>query len=93
MVGVFVPETNTYDLKKKEKKKKRKKKWVTVVTRTMSPTPPAIEISTPEISSWDQPPPPLLPLNSFCLGERCDNLSSPSGVYPLLYGVLAAVRR
>jgi len=39
------------------------------------------------------PPPPLLPLDGFCLGERCYNPSSPSGVYPLLHGVLVPVHR
>jgi len=51
-------------------------------TRTISPTPPAIEISTPGKSSWDPPPAPLLPLNGLCLGERCHNPSSASGVSP-----------
>ena len=62
-------------------------------TRTISPTPPAIEVSTPGKSSWDPPPPPLLPLNGFCLGEGWYNPSSPSGVYPLLHGVLVPVHR
>ena len=39
------------------------------------------------------PPPPLLPLDGFCLGERCYNPSSHSGVYPLLHGVLVPVHR
>jgi len=39
------------------------------------------------------PPPPLLPLDGLCLGERCYNPSSPSGVYPLLHGVLVPVHR
>ena len=39
------------------------------------------------------PPPPLLPLHGFCLGERCYNPSSPSGVYPLLHRVLVPVHR
>jgi len=33
------------------------------------------------------PPPPLLPLDGFCLGERCYIPSSPAGVYPLLHGL------
>jgi len=37
--------------------------------RTISPTPPVIEISIPGKSLWDPPPPPLLPLDGFCLGE------------------------
>ena len=64
-----------------------------LLAQTFSLTPPAIEISTPGKSWWDPPPPPLLPLDGFCLGERCYNLSSPSGVYPLLHGVLVLVHR
>jgi len=61
--------------------------------RTISPTPPAIEISTPGKSSWDPPPPPLLPLDGFCLGERSHDHSSHLGVYLLLYRVLVPVHR
>ena len=52
-----------------------------------------IEISTPGKSLWDPPPPPLLPLDGFCLEERCYSPSSPSGVHPLLHGVLVPVHR
>jgi len=53
-----------------KKRKKEKKKKVTVVRpRTISPTTPVIEISTPGQSLWDPPPPPLLPLDGSCLGE------------------------
>jgi len=39
------------------------------------------------------PPPPLLPLDGCCLGDRCYIPSSPSGVYPLLHVVLVPVHR
>jgi len=79
--------------KEKKEKEKREKKGHSRYTRTISPTPPVIEISTLGKSLWDPIPPPLLPLDGFCLEERCHNPSSPSGVFTLLYGVLIPVHR
>ena len=53
----------------KEQQPKKEKKDHNSLTRTISLTPPAIEISTPGKSSRDPPPPPLLPLDGSCLGE------------------------
>jgi len=56
--------------KKKKKKKKKVPLWLTRnhLTRTISPPPPAIEISTPQEIIVTIPHPPLFPHHGYCLG-------------------------
>jgi len=67
MLSLYLNKTNALDIKNKKNKKEKKVKVVRA--QTISPTPLAIEISTPGKSSRDLPPPPLLALEGLSLRE------------------------
>jgi len=63
---LFVPKNNERMITKKKKKKKNDQG--TGQERTISPPPPAIEISTPREIIVTFPHPPLLSHDGYCLG-------------------------
>ena len=76
---VLVPYQVIHDLKEKEKEQqKRKKNRPRDRTQTISPLPPAIEISTPGEIITTSPHPPLLSHDSYCLGVDVKPSSLPS---------------
>jgi len=62
---LFVPKNNERIIRKK---RKRKKKATKGEPQTISPPPPAIEISTPGEIIITFPDPPLFPHHGYCLG-------------------------
>ena len=64
---LYEPKNNERMITKKEKKEKKKRPRDR--PRTISPPPPAIEISTPREIIVTFPHPPLFPHHGYCLGD------------------------